>query len=95
MQRKHYCFGSRKDIEGHLADIKNSKDVAQLAYDIRMSETNLVKLTHPMPGVWWLDTYLEVGEGDRHIIVTQEEQSRFDFTREEQNRFASFRVITD
>lgn len=95
MQRKYYCFGSKKDIQEHLADIENSKDIAQLVYDIRMSETNLVTLTQPMPGIWWLDTYLEAGKGERHIIVTEKAQERFGFTKEEQARFASFKLIPD
>lgn len=95
MQRKYYCFGSKEDIQKHLADIKTAKDIAQLAYDIRMSETNLVKLTQPMRGIWLLDAYLEIREEDRHIIMTEEGRSRLEFTKEEQERFASFIVITE
>lgn len=94
MQRKFYGFILQTEINKHIASIKTEKDLQQIEYDIQMSETNVVKLTRGLRGVYCIDVLLEQGTAKRHIFMTQEAWERCGITEEERKVFASFKIIT-
>jgi hypothetical protein len=94
MQRKFYGFISQTEINEHLATLQTEKDLQQIEHDIKMSGTNVVKLTRGLRGVYCIDVLLEQGMAKRHIFMTQEAWERCGVTEEECKRFASFKLIT-
>lgn len=68
--RRFYGFGSQETILKHIDGVKTLSDLAQLAFDIKQSETNLayIQRSASLP-LWGFDYSAELGPFKRHIFL--------------------------